>query len=763
MLAYLDDILDPSDAQELGKKIEESDFAGGLVHRIRSSTRRLRLGSPNLEGKGMGLDANTVAEYLDNVLPPDRVPDLEKVCLESDVHLAEVACCHQILTLVLGEAAEVSPELRNRMYRIGAPDTDRVAEPESSSDGKALGPSTEQAASMPPESGLEDVEAPPTPSAPPIHSIAPADKSEPEIPAYLRAGQRSKVKPLAITLVLAFLISGVALRLMGPFTQEHPLMRLFGSGASTQVADSKPTGTSSGTTDPGTETPAAKTTVSDASESTDEDTAPEDEGTESAKPDTPSSSGEAASSEEPPATIGSEKPEASSADESGTPPKVADGETTPKTAVAKVDAAMDFPPTEPITPGGKPESSDPTGEGDASGKDVTSEPEAPGPPVRVEVGHVRPSDQHFLVGLIASSGEWHRLPDRTKLAANDQLRVLPTFRPEIVLAPGVQVVFAGPSSAMPLPPSEQGEPGLSVDFGRAFVATAGVAGARIHLDLGGHRGVATFADAASEMAIDVRRYLPPGADPEQEPVQIVARIFTTAGRVEWQDTDAPTTVPIDAGQVTVMLGDTSETVAAGELPAWMRNEDLQDVDRSASATLVTFLTEGRPITLSLSERTEDRRSEVRSLARRCLAYLGTNEHLVKEFGDSRQRSYWAPEFDVLRHLVSESVESAVRLRETLEGTCGDDAANLYRMIWGYSPEQLQDGSDAKLVEFLDHESMQIRVFAYENLRRITNETHIYFPEASEMRRKSSVRRWREQLEKDAIIYDSLPTPVSGGN
>lgn len=766
MLAYLDDILDPSDAEELGKKIEESDFAGGLVHRIRSSTRRLRLGSPNLEGKGMGLDANTVSEYLDNVLPPDRVPDLEKVCLESDVHLAEVACCHQILTLVLGEAAEVDPALRNRMYRIGAPDTDRVAGPESSEGSTALASPTEQAASMPPASGVEDVEAPPAPpapSAPPVQSVSPADKAEPEIPAYLRAGQRSKVKPLAITLVLAFLISGVALRLMGPFNREHPLMRLFGGGESTQVADSKPTGTSPDTTGPTPETPSAKATVSDTSKPTVEDEAPEDEVTETAKSETPGKPGEAASPEEPPSTVVSEKPDAPPVDQSVTPPKAAEGDTASETVVAKVDTGMDFPSTEPSISEGKPDPSDPSGENATTAKDDKGEPVSPTPAVRVEVGHVRPSDQHFLVGLVENFGEWHRLPDRTKLAANDQLRVLPTFKPEIVLAPGVQVVFAGPSSAMPLPPSEQGEPGLSLEFGRAFVATAGVAGARIHLDLGGHRGVATFADAASEMAIDVRRYLPPGADPEQEPAQIVARIFTTAGRIEWQDGDAPVAIPIDAGQVSVMLGDTSQTVAAGELPAWMRNEDLQDVDRSASATLVTFLTAGRPITLSLSERIEDRRSEVRSLARRCLAYLGTNEPLVKEFGDSRQRSYWAPEFDVLRHLISESVDSAVRLRETFEGTCGDDATDLYRMVWGYNPEQLQDGSDAKLVEFLDHESMQIRVFAYENLRRITNETHIYFPEASEMRRKSSVRRWREQLEKGAIIYDSLPTPVSDGN
>lgn len=118
LLAYLDDTLDPGEIREIGQKVAESDAAQELIARIKQVTRRRRLTTPPATGPNARFDANSVSEYLDSVLPSDQVSEVEKTCLESDVHLAEIAACHQILTLVLGEPALVPPTAHQRMYAL---------------------------------------------------------------------------------------------------------------------------------------------------------------------------------------------------------------------------------------------------------------------------------------------------------------------------------------------------------------------------------------------------------------------------------------------------------------------------------------------------------------------------------------------------------------------------------------------------------------------------------------------------------------------
>src|SRR5215213_9738694 len=117
LLAYLDDTLGASEIKSIGEKVAESDAAQELIARIKQVTRRRRLTAPPSTGPG-AFEPNDVSEYLDNTLDPEKVADVEKQCLESDVHLAEIAACHQILTLVLGEPALVPPKAKERMYAL---------------------------------------------------------------------------------------------------------------------------------------------------------------------------------------------------------------------------------------------------------------------------------------------------------------------------------------------------------------------------------------------------------------------------------------------------------------------------------------------------------------------------------------------------------------------------------------------------------------------------------------------------------------------
>ena len=119
LLAYLDDTLEPSQAKLIGQKVAESDTAQELIARIKQVTRRRRLTTPPpAGGPGGKIDANTIAEYLDNSVSAEQLAEVEQICLASDVHLAEVAACHQILTLIMGEPALVPPTAKQRMYGL---------------------------------------------------------------------------------------------------------------------------------------------------------------------------------------------------------------------------------------------------------------------------------------------------------------------------------------------------------------------------------------------------------------------------------------------------------------------------------------------------------------------------------------------------------------------------------------------------------------------------------------------------------------------
>ncbi|MCP4175718.1 MAG: hypothetical protein GY758_33650 [Fuerstiella sp.] len=115
LLAYLDDRLPSSNARELGQKLASSPLATELAERIREVVRRRRLADDAVRQKT--IDANLIAEYLDDQLTPELVALIEKEILASDHCLAEVAATHQILGL-LSDPVEIESGLKERLYRM---------------------------------------------------------------------------------------------------------------------------------------------------------------------------------------------------------------------------------------------------------------------------------------------------------------------------------------------------------------------------------------------------------------------------------------------------------------------------------------------------------------------------------------------------------------------------------------------------------------------------------------------------------------------
>jgi len=116
LMAWMDDTLPPKDVRRIGRQLERSKFSQDLSHRIRRVVRQRRLTVPGM-GSNQPVDANVVAAYLDNNLAAEVTSGFESLCLNSDVHLAEVAASHQILS-VLGQPSPIPPETYAAMYRV---------------------------------------------------------------------------------------------------------------------------------------------------------------------------------------------------------------------------------------------------------------------------------------------------------------------------------------------------------------------------------------------------------------------------------------------------------------------------------------------------------------------------------------------------------------------------------------------------------------------------------------------------------------------
>lgn len=737
LLAYLHGLdLSPEDAQEIERRIQESERARKLVHRIRDVVRRLRLGAPSVMDRGQWLDPNTVAEYLDHRLPDTQVPDFEKVCLESDVQLAEVASCHEILSRVLREPAEVDPVSRQRMYHLA----EALAQP-------AIPAATEPTGQAKPSDGSR---IPAEPSATP--------GARWRVPEYLRRGARRPWWRTLAGLGLAAAVLLAVLVVSGQIRPRELAWQWWGSGASTPSVRQEPARGEPAPPGTGQGAPAApaeepKSIEPKPPQSQGESEGPGDQAAPSAKspavpepgtvgPAKKSPPGEAVAADgvrpgtepgEMPAGSISEGPGAKAEPTEPSPPKPGEHQgglvhppsvLEPQPRLPVTDAAV--PPPAPV------------------GKTV----------IPAERVGVLSTAREVLLRQNPATGSWLRVAEQGQVTSQDRVVSLPLSRPVVQMpSANVEVRFVDAASARFLPSATVGVPGVAVEFGRLLLRPLGKGPARVRLEVGEHRGMLIFGDADSTVAIDVARSPNPGADPETQPGPVLADLYATSGKILWEEQGGAKPVSL-AAPIRATLGGKPlelDMVALQQFPRWVYESSLDVLEQQAAAVMERSVTLDRPASLSLRELAEHRRREIRLVAIRSLAILDDYGPLLDALNNPDERLQWDEYVEVLRTAVARGPKSAAHARTLLEDLYGDQGTALYEMLWKYQADTLNPADARTLVQYLDHEVLVFRVLAFWNLRMMTGLQFRYRPEDPAQKRQPAIARWRERLSANPTL------------
>ena len=583
LLAYLDNTLDPQDAESLRIKLTESGFATQLVQRIRAVLENPMLSAPLPGAAGPIEDPNAISEYLDSTLQSEQVAEIERACLESDPHLAEAAACHQILTMVLGRPAEVSPELRNRIYRFPDRELDQIGTAASIA---SLDLGAEPGEAAPRADDIPTADA----TMNPVQPVGAGDSGVSDAPTRLRemgvaedratksrrsvglepvlAGSKpraltesqiyggsirpSRITPWLVSLAVVGVLLFVLAQIFGGLLTGDPSLAdsnvADGEAAEMSVSPEPPAMIDDGTG-------AEQASASDvqppqpaASEPVAEPTGAETE-----------AAGDVATNPEPAAT-----PPTATAVEPGAAAPV---EPAPVEPAAVETATIEPVPGEPLpgdapvatnTPVPDPPRDEESAASPAAGADMTDEvastPATTGPnepaatierppttgdaqPVPSDAEAAPPVPQQQVGKLTSTSAlvaalrndEWEMLNKGAPLESNAALVCAPTYRCELTTNDNIRATILGPGRVQwHLDPD--GALVLQVDFGRLVLEPL-EPDATARLLLGGEQVSIQFSDASDLAAVDLAHVRRPGSDPfDPKSHHAVRSVTARAGR-----------------------------------------------------------------------------------------------------------------------------------------------------------------------------------------------------------------------------------------
>ena len=724
LLAWLDGVLPDEEQQQLGAKVSSSAVATQLVERIRGAVGRTAIGAPKPDGRGLTEDPNSVAEYLDNTLSSDQLEAFERICIESEIHLAEVAACHGLLAEVARDPSvehalqeRERQRIRERMRGLLAGIQDREATEHATAarDGDGHAESRETARDL--RNAINDaINSAATPDA-----AAAAVGTQAALPRPV-AGRSSLAAWAAALTAVALLLT-----LVGVLTWS--LLR----GGNAGRGNRRP-----------------------------QEVAVVQEEPQAVEP--PPVGPAAAEATAPPQELPAAKlPEAE---------PVADG--TPPTEAAAAPQGSPPAPAVPaaVSPPALPQAvaSAPAGEAGPNPKPGPV-PEPAAQPERA-IGFVGAEGVLLRMTEAAGAVTWSHFPGGSPLQSREDLLVPPAFQPELHV--GGVTIRLFPETRAALSVDADGTPRIEVVFGRA-VARASQADARLGMTAAGLVGIVD-AGLLSPVAIEVKLDRLPGSEPANTLPRVEATVIASRG-LAWRQTASdgrPAEQLLEGIDAEGMLeagmslawGSTEpgrvKVVRSRALPTWIESGSRPDrLEKAASEALAAKVTTTTPLTRALREMASDKRVENRMLAASTLALLGEFNDLVEQLatesdGRTLEPRQWSQlESTAVPLALARGGNAASRLQESFvnRGPHGK-AEVLWAMARGFTDEELAAGADRGIVAALEDPTLIVRRYASKSLIDITQPNAVdrtrYRPEVTPDMRRDGVLWWRGQLEKGLI-------------
>jgi hypothetical protein len=739
LLAYLDNMLDPADAEALRSKIEESEFAKILTERMEATIRQPRLNSLPLDEKGLGLDANSIAQYLDNTLSPELVPELEQFLLQSDMQLAEVAACHQILAAILEMEPIVSPELRHRVRCLGSPQEIAQGANTGASKSDPMDSYARPTATSLPQSPAGNNATYTPAAAPRSEAMQPSSNSadsmsdslvmaDPLRPAGTTWGGSNWDTPTAasdsgsptnrwtrvlITLALLVLLILAALQAVGPLNRIQDLWTT--AAITSQPTDKQAT-----------------------QEPEDANKTPEKENlslaNDSGSADSPAPPNSSSSPNTNSETVNNED----SARNNTNLPETA------KSMTAEIEPADSNRSSE------KPlEDNAAT---DVAANTASKENSRPSIPLNnLQVASWQPASEspnnHLLFALDRANNQLYRVTTATSFVHGTQLLVAPTQRYSLSLKHNVIWNCYG-TADMKVETATQ-FPWLTIaniTQGKAVVQD--ISGAdfidrppQLLIRNGNSVIRLLWLDVNSAVAIEANPlWVDPSAfDPNYTGSLMATTEFSFTvlqGRVEFSsfsivdETNWPAVLdPGQAGEK-LTIGDVRRRVGAEQwengridkTPLWIETPQERPIDRQAAGDLMQLLPAGARSSLVLRESLNNRRPEVAALAAQTLILADDYSFLAGPTGmlnDERFRSHWSTLIDLIRERISTSQASFEALQVSLTAQDVQRGALLFQVLVGYSLPELKLSAADRLVNLLESEYLDERILAIYQLKRLT--------------------------------------------